>query len=488
MSKHLNIAWDAEPGATGYQVEYALEGLAWQRVYDGTALSVSVLVSQDGLYRVRVRAYQGSSVGPWATATQTVSGATTALSASLAPTSLSLTAADTDQVSEPVAVTTVGGVRPYRYQWLLQSGSARVVVRAPTASTTAFSVAGLSAGETVSAVYKCQVSDAAGTVLLTSNAVTVSFTQATAAVQDVAGFALSDNGDGSATLSWDAITDPNVVSLEIRHSPAVSGATWAGATFLAATDSSATEILVALAQGTYLIKALGVLGESVTAAVAVFSGDLSDGLPIGSTFAWSHATPPSAGRNLLLDGSTYDVDDYPVLGALYGGSPGGTFAVHDWRHVPLSGYLGSGSLGAVVGDNLLNLKHKHDPGTLEAAAHTHGAGSLAAAAHTHGAGSLVAAAHAHGANVTTVTQLQQQLIGGQTVNSLNSINSDGPHAVSGSTASDGPHAVSGSTASDGPHAVSGQSDEAIYEDGSLTPDAIDRRAQRALVAWYQRAR
>lgn len=272
MSKQLNVSWAAEPGATGYQVEIALAGQPYQRVYDGTATSTSVRVTADGAYSVRVRAYTGASYGPWATTAQTVTGATEALSAMLSPTSLATTEDDTSQSSAPVTVTPAGGVRPYSYSWELQSGSSRIVVNSPTSSSTTFSVSGLAFDETVSAIYRCRVTDSAGASLLTSNAVTVSFTQATAAVQNVTGFALTDNGDGTARLSWNAITDPQVRSLEIRYSALTTGATWAGASLLNVVDAAATELQVTLLRGTYLIKARSALDESPIAATAVFAG------------------------------------------------------------------------------------------------------------------------------------------------------------------------------------------------------------------------
>lgn len=61
---------------------------------------------------------------------------------------------------------------------------------------------------------------------------------------------------------------------------------------------------------------------------------------------------------LELDGSTYNVDDFPALGALYGGVPGGTFAVDDWRDVPLWG-AGGTAVGTLTGSDTVNLAHDH---------------------------------------------------------------------------------------------------------------------------------
>lgn len=194
---------------------------------------------------------------------------------------------------------------------------------------------------------------------------------------------------------------------------------------------------------------------------------------------------------------------FAAIGYTYGGA-GATFLLPDFSNAVPYG----NAPAARTGSNTRDIRHKHDKGTLAvdnhhhgagtlaAAAHTHGAGSLAAPDHAHGAGTLAAAAHGHTANTTTVTQLQQQLVGGQTVNSFNSLNNSGPHAVSGSTGSAGAGAVAGSTASSGPHAVSGntadatatisgETDAAKYDIAAIPDPALfDIRMQRTGVAFY----
>jgi microcystin-dependent protein len=91
---------------------------------------------------------------------------------------------------------------------------------------------------------------------------------------------------------------------------------------------------------------------------------------------------------LLQDGSTYNVDDYPALGALYGGTAGGTFTVDDWRGVPIFGADGINATGTLTGSDTQDLTHTHTITASSATAgdHTHTAtGSTAGAGgHNHG--------------------------------------------------------------------------------------------------------
>lgn len=94
---------------------------------------------------------------------------------------------------------------------------------------------------------------------------------------------------------------------------------------------------------------------------------------------------------LLLDGTTYNVDDYPSLGALYGGTAGGTFTVDDWRGVPVFGADSTNATGTLTGSDTQDLTHTHAITASSATAgdHTHEAtGSTdAAGGHNHTTGS-----------------------------------------------------------------------------------------------------
>ncbi|MGJ8685840.1 MAG: phage tail protein [Spongiibacteraceae bacterium] len=104
------------------------------------------------------------------------------------------------------------------------------------------------------------------------------------------------------------------------------------------------------------------------------SGGGGESVPVGTVVAFRFATAPAG--YLLLDGSTYNVDDYPALGALYGGTGGGTFDVDDWSDLPIFG-AGTDSAGDVVGADTVDLEHGHTTSGTAASAgdHSHTTGS-----------------------------------------------------------------------------------------------------------------
>lgn len=125
---------------------------------------------------------------------------------------------------------------------------------------------------------------------------------------------------------------------------------------------------------------------------------------------------------LLLDGSIHNVDDYPVLGALYGGSVGGTFTVDDFRGVALYGADGSNASGIVTGTDSVSVAHTHGVGALS---------NTSAGGHNHGGAT---------GQTGTVVVGPPQLLGNINVTPANatpSISTDGAHthSISGSTAS-----------------------------------------------------
>lgn len=144
---------------------------------------------------------------------------------------------------------------------------------------------------------------------------------------------------------------------------------------------------------------------------------------------------------LLLDGGTHNFDDYPDLGALYGGSPGGSFQVDDYRGIAIYAADGSNTSGSIAGADIVDLTH------------THGTGSLATAS---------AGAHSHGgvtgnSGTQAASGLLPLLAQSAPPSHTHTISSDGSHT----------HTMSGSTAS------------------SLS--AVDKRPRRGYLWLYIRA-
>lgn len=145
-------------------------------------------------------------------------------------------------------------------------------------------------------------------------------------------------------------------------------------------------------------------------------------------------------KYLLLDGSTYNVDDYPDLGALYGGTAGGTFTVDDWRGVPIFGADGSNTSGTKTGTDTVDLSHAH------------GVGSIAGAS---------AGGHNHGGNTGDT--------GSQAVGTLSLLSSAAPPNHNHSIGTDGAHT----------HTMSGNTASAL--------STVDKRPKRAYANVYIRA-
>lgn len=185
-------------------------------------------------------------------------------------------------------------------------------------------------------------------------------------------------------------------------------------------------------------------------------------VPPGTVVPFRFASIPTGW--LELDGSTKNYNDFPVLGALYGGTPGGTFALDDWRGIPIFGADGSNAAGSITGSDNVDLTHNHAVGTLA---------NAAAADHTHGVGTLATASngsHSHGG--TTGTHTATQMITGGVVNAVSishnhTISSDGAHT----------HTLSGDSASGGAHnhTISGSSANALA--------STDKRPRRAYAKW-----
>lgn len=194
---------------------------------------------------------------------------------------------------------------------------------------------------------------------------------------DITGLVLDATGS-VLTITWDAVPEVAVQvggRIEIR----MGDTDWASSTLLLAVPGTATSAQVPAVNGTYRLRAVTANGmTSPHDAVEVYDGDGSgivvpskgdvlqsslDAMDIGMIGIWpSDAVLPL--KYLKLDGASYNVDDYPQLGAFYGGSPGGTFAVADWTDVPVWGAGASGEAGTITGDDSRDLTHSHAAGSL----------------------------------------------------------------------------------------------------------------------------
>jgi len=195
----------------------------------------------------------------------------------------------------------------------------------------------------------------------------------------------------------------------------------------------------------------------------------SDNSPIGSVVGYRFSSIPAG--YLLLDGSTYNVDDYPTLGALYGGIGGGTFDVDDWSDLPLWG-TGVNSEGDIVGSDTVDLSHTHST--------TGTAASNGAHTHTTTGTTNTTGSHTHDGTTGNDSSGSSKFI----LSILGSAASDSPHTHDFTTDSDGDHShtTSGTAASNGAHThtTSGTTDSKL----SAT---TDKKPRRAHVNWIIKA-
>lgn len=293
---------------------------------------------------------------------------------------------------------------------------------------------------------------------------------------DIQNFDLTANANGTATLTWDAVPEAAVRSggkVRIKLHEATDGsATWATATPLADADGTDESIVVPLLIGTYMAKAVTSLGsESINAATQIYNDTsyvppksgggiaISAAATIGMPMPWPFAPPssPPGGVWLDMDGSLYNYDDYPTLGAYYGASPGGTFNIADWRNVPVWGVNDPADAGTETGADsvdvaaalTLSVDASGDNGGWTAPLTTSTDG-----AHTHGG-----ATGGPSATINVVSTLGTDPVGDDT--HTHSISSDGGHS----------HTVNG-----------GNHTHGLTKSGS-----IDRKPKRRLVRWMQRA-
>ena len=284
---------------------------------------------------------------------------------------------------------------------------------------------------------------------------------------EIENLTINEHANGTATLQWDASEEPTVLNggrIEIRFQAVPSGAAWGAGTLVATVPGNSVQYNVGvLSGGTFMVKPINSANVESAAWTEVVRSTVVDQLPIGTPVPWPFAGAPPGGKYLPMTGGTYAVNDYPELGALYGGTPGGSFTIRDWRGLPAWGVAAGETVGDVVGDNLADLRH------------IHGAGTLVVPEHLHGAGSLSAQSHLHATPSSTVNVVS----GGGAGVDIQSVGAE--------TGFSGALPVSGNTANSDETGVTGDTAEASWGDLE-DPHEFDRRPQRALVAWYQRAR
>ena len=138
-------------------------GGAWKDLTQGKAYI-------NGAWRNLVGA-QAFIDGAWKVVASFVSSMTVALSTSSVSRSARLSTINTAAVT----CTPTGGLNPYTYSWVKQSGDT-ITANQPTSASCAFQASGMAEEEVRSAVFRCTVTDTLGTAV-TSSDLTVTITR-----------------------------------------------------------------------------------------------------------------------------------------------------------------------------------------------------------------------------------------------------------------------------------------------------------------------
>jgi predicted phage tail protein/sulfur carrier protein ThiS len=142
---------------------------------------------------------------------------------------------------------------------------------------------------------------------------------------DVTGLGLSVSGPNQGLLVWDAATDIDVVyggSMEIRHSPSLTGATWDGSFMVRTEPGNSTSVNLSLIAGTYLAKWIDSTGHYSLNAATIQS---SMATLMSQNIVATHTDDPAwAGykTNVVVDGTFLTLDN--VSGAVV---PSGSYAI-----------------------------------------------------------------------------------------------------------------------------------------------------------------
>lgn len=180
--------------------------------------------------------------------------------------------------------------------------------------------------------------------------------------------------------------------------------------------------------------------------------------PTGSIVMWTTTAAPSGW--LFCDGSAYSYNTYPDLGALLGGTPGGTFNVPDLRDRFIAGSATISAASNNTGTFAPNTANTHTHTT--DIAHGH-ADTIAVSTHGDHTHSTNPAATTSGAPSTVITSLTQTG-SGQAGSNTHTHSTDIAATTSGAESTNLTHTVTGGVTSLGTTSVTSSS-------GSLLPKA-----------------
>lgn len=136
------------------------------------------------------------------------------------PTSESSSGIATSQTTGTASITVTGGSGEYTYAWTWQTGGAGITINSPSAAATSFSASGLTAGQTLTGLALCTVTDTVTTQTTTAS-VSVSIAKVSLPICSASPTSLSATGGTSSVT-----TGTTTVSIAGGETPYSIAWTW----------------------------------------------------------------------------------------------------------------------------------------------------------------------------------------------------------------------------------------------------------------------